>query len=55
MSFETGTYFDFSIVHQLKILSTDLETKFEGIYYMNDLLREKDKMKEMLFSIFQIN
>jgi hypothetical protein len=31
MPFLTGTYFDFSIVHQLKIQRADLETKFEDI------------------------
>jgi len=45
-NFSWNTYLTFLNVQQLKRQNADLETKIEELKDINQVLREKDKMKE---------
>jgi len=45
-NFSWNTYLTFLNVRQLKRQNADLETKIEELQDINQVLREKDKMKE---------
>ena len=46
LNFSWNTYLTFLNVQQLKRQNADLETKMEELKNINQVLREKDKMKE---------
>jgi uncharacterized protein YfkK (UPF0435 family) len=48
-------YLTFLNVQQLKTQGVDLETKIEELKDINQVLREKDKLKKKLLQIYLIN